>query len=44
MSRLITVSNRVGVPTPGSARAGGLEAALREALEADGGLWFGWSG
>ncbi len=43
MSRLITVSNRVGVPTPGI-RAGGLEAALREALEKDGGLWFGWSG
>jgi trehalose 6-phosphate synthase len=41
---LITVSNRVGVPTPGAGRAGGLEAALREALEADGGIWFGWSG
>ena len=44
MSRLITISNRVGVPTPGAGRAGGLEAALREALEADGGIWFGWSG
>jgi trehalose 6-phosphate synthase len=44
LSRLITVSNRVGVPTPGAGRAGGLEAALREALEADGGIWFGWSG
>jgi len=44
LSRLITVSNRVGVPTPGATRAGGLEAALREALEKDGGLWFGWSG
>ncbi len=44
MSRLITVSNRVGVPTPGATRAGGLEAALREALEAEGGIWFGWSG
>jgi trehalose 6-phosphate synthase len=44
LSRLITVSNRVGVPTPGAARAGGLEAALREALEAEGGIWFGWSG
>jgi trehalose 6-phosphate synthase len=41
---LITVSNRVGVPTPGAGRAGGLEAALREALEAEGGVWFGWSG
>ncbi|MDB5396790.1 MAG: trehalose-6-phosphate synthase [Rhodospirillales bacterium] len=44
MSKLITVSNRVGVPSPGSGRAGGLESALREALEADGGIWFGWSG
>ncbi len=42
MSRLIAISNRVGAP--GAARAGGLEAALREALEAAGGLWFGWSG
>ena len=40
--RLIMVSNRVGVP--GAARAGGLEAAMREALEAGGGVWFGWSG
>ncbi|HTJ65284.1 MAG TPA: trehalose-6-phosphate synthase, partial [Alphaproteobacteria bacterium] len=44
MSRLITVSNRVGIPTPGTTRAGGLESALREALEKDGGVWFGWSG
>ena len=44
MTRLITVSNRVGVPGPGSARAGGLEAAIREALQAEGGIWFGWSG
>jgi trehalose 6-phosphate synthase len=44
LSRLITVSNRVGVPVKGAGRAGGLEAALREALETDGGIWFGWSG
>jgi trehalose 6-phosphate synthase len=44
LTRLITVSNRVGVPGPGSARAGGLEAAIREALQAEGGIWFGWSG
>jgi len=44
LSRLITVSNRVGLPTLGAGRAGGLEAALREALEAEGGIWFGWSG
>ncbi len=44
MSRLIVVSNRVGVPSQGSAKAGGLEVAMREALQAKGGLWFGWSG
>ena len=44
MSRLISVSNRVSVPTSGAGRAGGLEAALREALDASGGIWFGWSG
>ncbi len=44
MTRLITVSNRVGVPTPGASRAGGLEAAIREALQNQGGVWFGWSG
>jgi trehalose 6-phosphate synthase len=37
------VSNRVGVPD-GSARAGGLEVAIRAALKRRGGLWFGWSG
>jgi len=42
LTRLITVSNRVGVP--GAPRAGGLEAAIREALHAEGGIWFGWSG
>lgn len=43
MARLIVVSNRVGVPD-GSARAGGLEVAIRAALRRRGGLWFGWSG
>ena len=43
MSRLIVVSNRVGVPD-GSARAGGLEVAVRAALRRRGGVWFGWSG
>ena len=42
-SRLVVVSNRVGVPD-GSARAGGLEVAIRAALRRRGGLWFGWSG
>ena len=41
--RLIVVSNRV--PSP-SARgnAGGLAVALEAALQAHGGIWFGWSG
>ncbi len=43
MSRLVVVSNRVGVPD-GRARAGGLEVAIRAALRRRGGLWFGWSG
>jgi trehalose 6-phosphate synthase len=43
LSRLVVVSNRVGVPD-GSARAGGLEVAIRAALRRRGGLWFGWSG
>ena len=45
MPRLIVVSNRVAVPDPsGKASAGGLATALREALSARGGIWFGWSG
>jgi trehalose 6-phosphate synthase len=43
LERLVVVSNRVGVPD-GSARAGGLEVAIRAALRRRGGLWFGWSG
>lgn len=43
--RLVIVSNRVAVPDRGEkAAAGGLAVALREALEVEGGLWFGWSG
>ncbi len=44
MSRLVVVSNRVAVPDDGPARAGGLAVALREALQENGGVWFGWSG
>ncbi|WP_119678203.1 alpha,alpha-trehalose-phosphate synthase (UDP-forming) [Indioceanicola profundi] len=44
MSRLVVVSNRVGLPSSRGGRAGGLEVALTEALQAKGGLWFGWSG
>ena len=43
MARLVVVSSRVGVPDR-SARAGGLEVALRPTLRRRGGLWFGWSG
>jgi trehalose 6-phosphate synthase len=44
MARLIIVSNRVGVPTRGGGRAGGLESAVRTVLKCHPGLWFGWSG
>ncbi|MDQ3058159.1 MAG: trehalose-6-phosphate synthase [Pseudomonadota bacterium] len=43
MSRLVVVSNRVADPRK-SVAAGGLAVALGEALSANGGLWFGWSG
>jgi trehalose 6-phosphate synthase len=39
----VVVSNRVSIPD-GINRAGGLEVALRPALEHRGGVWFGWSG
>lgn len=42
MSRLVVVSNRVADPR--KAAAGGLAVALGDALNATGGLWFGWSG
>jgi len=41
-SRLVIVSNRVA--TGKRTAAGGLAVALRDALAASGGLWFGWSG
>lgn len=45
MARLAVVSNRVSVPTgDGAKRAGGLEVALRPALQHNGGIWVGWSG
>ena len=45
MARIVVVSNRVSVPSgDGAKRAGGLEVALRPALERNGGVWFGWSG
>ena len=42
MNRLVVVSNRVADPR--KTAAGGLAVALGQALEASGGLWFGWSG
>ncbi|MGH8273325.1 MAG: trehalose-6-phosphate synthase, partial [Gammaproteobacteria bacterium] len=42
--RLVVVSNRVAVPRAGNAASGGLAVALRTALGARGGVWFGWNG
>jgi trehalose 6-phosphate synthase len=45
LARLVVVSNRVSVPSgDGAKRAGGLEVALRPALQRHGGIWLGWSG
>jgi trehalose 6-phosphate synthase len=45
LPRLAVVSNRVSVPAgDGAKRAGGLEVALRPALQRNGGVWVGWSG
>jgi trehalose 6-phosphate synthase len=44
LARLVVVSNRVSIPGEGPARAGGLEVALRPALQNNGGVWLGWSG
>jgi trehalose 6-phosphate synthase len=44
LSRLIIVSNRMLLPRERLTLAGGLAIALRETLQRQGGLWFGWSG
>ena len=44
MGRLVIVSNRVSIPGESTQRAGGLEVALRPALQKNGGVWLGWSG
>jgi trehalose 6-phosphate synthase len=47
MSRLVVVSNRIATPPKGDPSrhsTGGLAVALQEALQAEGGIWFGWSG
>ncbi|MCE3285193.1 MAG: otsA [Steroidobacteraceae bacterium] len=43
MSRLVSVSNRVTVPRR-SVTPGGLALGVHAAMQARGGLWFGWSG
>ncbi|WP_189685555.1 alpha,alpha-trehalose-phosphate synthase (UDP-forming) [Pseudorhodoferax aquiterrae] len=42
MARLVCISNRVADPR--KTEAGGLAVALSGALQANGGMWFGWSG
>ena len=42
MSRLVNVSNRVALP--GARADGGLAVGLLAAMQASGGLWFGWNG
>jgi trehalose 6-phosphate synthase len=44
MDRIVVVSNRVPSLQYGEAAAGGLAVGLKAALEASGGLWFGWNG
>ncbi|HLJ21538.1 MAG TPA: trehalose-6-phosphate synthase [Stellaceae bacterium] len=44
MARLVMVSNRLLAPRERVSRAGGLATALRETLQHQGGVWFGWSG
>jgi trehalose-6-phosphate synthase len=43
MSRLVAVSNRISIPRKGTA-PGGLAVGVLAAMQARGGLWFGWSG
>ena len=44
MPRLVVVSNRVAPITEGEPAAGGLAVGVLDALRAEGGVWFGWSG
>jgi trehalose 6-phosphate synthase len=43
MSRLVVVSNRIALPKRGTP-PGGLAVGLIAAMQARGGLWFGWDG
>ena len=44
MTRLVVVSNRVEVVGKSQTSVGGLAISIQTALEAYGGIWFGWSG
>lgn len=44
MTRLVVVSNRVAKGGSGKGSAGGLAVGVMAAMEATGGLWFGWNG
>jgi trehalose 6-phosphate synthase len=45
LGQLVIVSNRIAIPEKNAtARAGGLEVAVRAALKHKSGIWFGWSG
>jgi trehalose-6-phosphate synthase len=44
MRRMVVVSNRVSLPEKKTEQAGGLATAVAPLLQAEGGLWFGWSG
>lgn len=45
MARIFIISNRVGLPQPGTKRSvGGLEVALKATLKQHECIWLGWSG
>ncbi|MBT0728242.1 alpha,alpha-trehalose-phosphate synthase [Rosenbergiella australiborealis] len=44
MGRLVVVSNRIALPDHSKNGAGGLAVGLLDALQEQGGLWFGWNG
>lgn len=44
MTRLVVASNRVAKGGSGKGSAGGLAVGVMAAMEAAGGLWFGWNG
>lgn len=44
MSRLVVISNRVGLPDGNGPAPGGLAVAVEAAMRNREGIWFGWSG